>query len=568
MHSSDSSFTHHEPCPGCGSKDNLSRYSDGHGYCFGCGHWEAADGGNNNNKSSNRNTEKSMTKLKSKGFIGAIPERNISKKIAEKFGVRITKGKDGEVDKHYYPYFDGKTSELIGYKERDVENKGFTFSGTNKGAGLFGQQVFAEGGKYLTITEGEVDALSVSEMFGGKWAVVSLKNGASGAARDIKENLSYIESFDQIVLCFDNDEPGQKALEDVRDIISPNKLRICKLPMKDAGDMLEAGKIKDFTESWWNSKGYTPAGIVRGEDTWDMINKDPVKSIPYPWKGLNEATYGFRQGELVTITSGSGMGKSSIIKELESYILNNTDDALAIIHLEENIERSVKGLMAIEANIPIHIPQYEELLDDDEKKALWQKSVGDKNVYFYDHFGSMNDESLLNTIRVYAKSFDCKWVVLDHLSIVVSAGDSGIDERKLIDSIMTKLATLCQELNIGLFLISHLKRPQGKAHENGGQTELGQLRGSAAIAQLSDICIGLERNQQASTEEERNTTTLRILKNRFSGITGEAGKLQYNKDTGRLREVGLAAQKMVKPVVKRGSNVPKKSKTVVDDCPF
>jgi len=554
-----SEFTHHESCPECGSKDNLSRYSDGHGYCFGCGHWEPPTDGSNNN--TNTTKEKIMTtkKVKSKGFIGALPERNISKKIAEKFGVRVSKGKDGEVNKHFYPYYHAKTGDLLGYKERDVDNKDFTFNGTNKGAGLFGQQVFAEGGRYLTITEGEVDALAVSEMFGGKWAVVSLKNGAQGATKDIKENLDYIESFDQVVLCFDNDEPGNKALEDVRDIISPNKLRICKLPMKDAGEMLEAGKIKEFTDKWWNAKGYTPAGIVRGEDTWDMINKDPVVSVPYPWEGLNKATYGFRQGELVTITSGSGMGKSSIIKELEAYILNNTDDALALIHLEENVERSVKGLMGIEANMPIHIPEYEELIDDEEKKALWETAVGSKNVYFYDHFGSMNDDSLLNTIRVYAKSFDCKWIVLDHLSIVVSAGDSDKDERKLIDSIMTKLATICQELNVGIFLISHLKRPQGKAHENGGQTELGQLRGSAAIAQLSDICIGLERNQQAKTEEERNTTTLRILKNRFSGITGEAGKLRYNNQTGRLKEVGLTANK---PVIKR------KRKANTPEIPF
>ena len=34
------SFIKHEPCPDCGSKDNLARYSTGQGYCFSCGRWE------------------------------------------------------------------------------------------------------------------------------------------------------------------------------------------------------------------------------------------------------------------------------------------------------------------------------------------------------------------------------------------------------------------------------------------------------------------------------------------------------------------------------------------------
>jgi twinkle protein len=530
-----SDFVRKEPCLACGSKDNLARYSDGHAHCFGCGHWEPPTDyiGNEDYMEDSNN----MQPVQTKGFSGSIPERNISKTISAKYGVRISHGEDGRINKHYYPYYDNKTGDLVGYKERDVATKGFQLNGTNKGAGLFGQNIFKEGGKYLTITEGELDALSISEMFDGKWAVVSLKNGASGALRDVKDNLDYIESFDNVVLCFDQDEAGKEAEKAVRDIISPNKLRMVTLPMKDASDMLMNSRIKDFTESWWNAKGYTPAGIVRGEDTWEHLQKDEnLVTVLYPWSALNEVTYGFRQKELVTITSGSGMGKSSVVKELEAHILNETDDNLAIIHLEESIDRSVKGLMSIEANLPIHIPKYEEMLSKEEKKELWQTAVADKNVFFYDHFGSMSEDSLLSVIRTYAKSFDCKWIILDHLSIVVSSQEGIQDERKAIDAIMTKLRKIVQETGIGLFLVSHLKRPQGKAHEEGGQVSLSELRGSAAIAQLSDIVIGLERNQQADEEKERNTTTLRVIKNRFCGLTGKAGQLLYDKETGRLKE--------------------------------
>ena len=469
----------------------------------------------------------------------AIKDRRISGKITSKFGVTVSFNKEGKIDKHYYPYFDSKdTNNLIGYKERTVATKEFQIIGTNKGSGLFGQEANRSGGKYLTICEGEIDALSISEMFDGKWQVVSLKNGANSASRDIKDNLDYIESFDNVVLCFDQDPAGFEAVKAVQDIISVGKLKVCKLPMKDANEMLMNGKIKEFTNAWWSAESYTPAGIIKGQDTWEHLLKDEnLVNLDYPWGGLNTLTYGFRAKELVTITSGSGMGKTSVVKELESYILNTTEDNLAIIHLEEAIETSVTGLMSIEANIPLHIPQYARELSETDKKELWQKSVGDRNVFFYDHWGSMSEDSLLNVIRSYAKSYECRWIILDHLSIVVSDQDGIADERKAIDAIMTKLRKIVQETGVGLFLISHLKRPQGKAHEEGGQVSLSELRGSAAIAQLSDIVIGLERNQQYDDPIIRNQTTLRVIKNRFSGLTGKACRLQYDSETGRLTEV-------------------------------
>ena len=532
-----SDFVRHSSCPSCGSKDNLAVYSDGHGHCFGCGHWIPPT--DLSEFSFSERKDYMNTPVKVKGFKGSIPERNITKEIAMKYGVRISHGEDGKINKHYYPYYHAKTGDILGYKERNIATKAFHIDGTNKGAGLFGQQAFKEGGKYLTICEGELDALSINEMFDGKWAVVSLKNGAGGALRDIKENLDYIESFDNVVLCFDNDDAGNDAIKEVRDVISPNKLRIVKLPMKDASDMLMGGKIKDFIDTWWNAKGYTPAGIVSAEDTWEYVKEDQnVKSIPYPWQQLNAVTYGFRQKELVTITSGSGMGKTSVMKELEHYILNNTDDNIAVIHLEETVGRAVKGITSVEHNLPLHLPEYEDKLTEKQKYDMWYKAVGSKTgrIFFFDHFGSIAEDSLISRIRTYAKGLDCKWIILDHLSIVVSDQEGFTDERKAIDSIMSKLRKIVQETGIGLFLVSHLKRPQGKAHEEGGQVSLSELRGSAAIAQLSDMVIGLERNQQADDDRDRNTTILRVIKNRFSGLTGKAGELVYNKITGRLRE--------------------------------
>ena len=136
-----------------------------------------------------------------------------------------------------------------------------------------------------------------------------------------------------------------------------------------------------------------------------------------------------------------------------------------------------------------------------------------------------------------AKALDCKWIILDHLSILVS-GQEGDDERKSIDILMTKLRSLVEQTGVGLLLVSHLRRPTGDiGHENGREVTLSHLRGSASIAHLSDCVIALERNQQAHDSMTANTTMLRILKNRYTGDTGAAGNLLYDRATGRLKEL-------------------------------
>ena len=527
----ESTFVQHEACPSCASSDNLARYSDGHAVCFsgGCNHYEHGNGqiGQPVNKKPARSLE--MT-----GVVAAITDRRISQDTAKRYGVTVEYGTDGKISKHHYPYHHKDTGNAIGTKVRIVDNKSFYATGGFDDSGLFGQQAFKAGGKYITITEGEADALAVNEMFDGKWPVVSIRSGAAGAAKDIKANLEWLESFENVVICFDNDKAGQEAAKSVLDLFTPNKAKNVTLPMKDAGDMLRDNKVQAFVKEWWNAKTYQPDGIVRGSDTWEMIiEQADVKSIPYPWACLNELTHGFRPKELVTITSGSGMGKSQIVRELEHYLLGASEDNIGILALEEDIPKTALGIMSIEANKQLHL---DKTVTQDEKKGYWDQTMGSGRIFMFDHWGSTSEDNLLGRIRYMAKGLDCKWIILDHLSIVVSDQDNG-DERKAIDSIMTNLRKLVQETGVGLFLVSHLRRPSGsKAHEDGGKISLGELRGSASIAQLSDIVIGLERDQQHVDPETRNTTCVRVLKNRFVGLTGPACYLYYDKESGRMIE--------------------------------
>jgi twinkle protein len=189
--------------------------------------------------------------------------------------------------------------------------------------------------------------------------------------------------------------------------------------------------------------------------------------------------------------------------------------------------------MSIELNKPLHLGELD--INDKELRDAFDATVGSGRVYLYDHWGSTDSDNLLSKIRYLVRGCGCDFIVLDHISIVVSGLEGG-DERRIIDNTMTAMRSLVEELNCGMILISHLKRPSGdRGHEDGAQTSMSQLRGSAAIGQLSDIVIGLERNQQ--DKERPDISNVRVLKNRWSGETGLCNSLQYIKDSGRMVEV-------------------------------
>ncbi len=527
---SQSQFSRHAPCPSCGSSDAFSVYTDGHGYCFSCQHYQHGDG----NSSPPHGGNRSRSRLKPVGGKPAhLKRRKITEPTCAKWGYHVGRLDKQTVQIANYRSADGK---LRAQKVR-FKNKEFTWTGNAQNPGLYGMHLWRDGGKMLVITEGELDALSVSQLQGNKWPVVSVPNGAQGARREIQRNIDWVELFETVIFMFDADSDGIAAASDCASVITPGKARIARLPLKDANEMLVAGRGKELIDAMWSAKEWRPDEIVSGTDLWEtIIRKDPPGSvIRYPWAGLNEMLHGLRFSEIVTICGGTGTGKSAICRELAHHVIISEGGSIGYIALEESIKQSALGLLSVAMDVPLHLRKHDEI-DRDELRKAFETTVGSGRFYSYDHFGSLEADNLFNRIRYMVQGCNCKWIVLDHISIVVSGMDQG-DERRLIDNLMTRLRSLVEQLNFGLILVSHLREPDGKKPlEEGGQTHLNLLRGSRAIGQLSDIVIGFERDQQ--DDDTKYETTVRILKNRFSGQTGVAAMLLYNPDTGRLTEDG------------------------------
>lgn len=516
----------HQPCDDCGSSDALTYYENS-SYCFSCHKQTWYD---DNRQTSNMTLMTNDLSTPPPDAVSrTIASRGITKATCERYGV--------VEDKHQYWFPYHNDDGIVAYKRRSKAEKKFNITGQWRDAKLFGQQLFNKGGKYVTLVEGEADCLATFQMLGSKYPVVSIRNGAGSAGADVKANYEWLDSFDTIVVCMDNDDNGIEASHQIADVFG-SKVKVFKHDpeFKDSCDYLSRGDEKLYFDKWWQAERFVPDGIVDGSTLWDEVCKPMEKAqVSYPFNGLNKLTYGIRREELVTITAGSGLGKSQFVRELVFHVLNNTTDNIGLMFLEESTRKTALSMMSLHANKPLHLPDTPHSVE--EKRDAFEATLGTGRMFLFDHFGSTDIENILNRVRYLAKGLGCKYVFLDHVSIVVSAQSDGMgDERKAIDSIMTKLRMLAQETGISLFVVSHLKRPDGKGHEEGAATSLSQLRGSGSIAQLSDIVLGLERNGQDPDVMERHTTHVRVLKNRFSGLTGPACRLLYDLDSGRMIE--------------------------------
>lgn len=522
MQDEGSAFIRKEHCPSCGSRDNLARYSDGHAWCFGCGHREKGDG------DVEIKQERRVKNLIPSGDHKPLAKRKLSQATCEKFHYTIGELSGQPVQIAHYRDAEGT---IVAQHVR-TKDKSFPWFGDKSTALLFGQHLFRDGGKKVVITEGEVDCLTVSQAFGNRYPVVSLVSGAQGARNDIKKAYEWLTSYEEIVICFDMDEPGRKAAAEVAAMLPPGKAKIVSLPLKDANDMWMEGREKELISAIYDAKTYRPDGILNGKDIEEMVFEDDDEfSFHYPWQKLQEMTLGFRPGEVIVWTAGSGIGKSAFVREVEWSMIQK-DNTVGIIRLEESVKMAARDLMGL--SISKRLRKFWKDTTVEEKKLAYDLTLGTGRVFLYDHFGSTDIDNIISRIRYLAVSCGCSMVVLDHISIVISGEEDG-DERRMLDNLMTKLKTTAMETRIVLHIVSHLKRPSGdKGHEEGAQTSLAQLRGSAAIGQLADLVIGVERNQQ--DERFKNMNTLRILKNRYTGETGVAGWLAYDAESGRLTE--------------------------------
>lgn len=525
MSESESYLVRKEPCPKCGSRDNLARYSDGHAHCFGmgCDYYEKGDG-----EVGERQPRKQRVEGLIAGDFRPLMARKITEETARKFGYTVGdfKGKTVQIA----PYRDA-SGEVVAQKLRFAD-KSFTVAGESKKIGdlLFGSHLWSSG-KMIVITEGEIDAMSVSQAQGNKWPVVSVPNGAQGAKKSLQKNLEYLAGFDQVILMFDMDDAGRAAIEECAPLFPPGKCKVASLSMKDANELLKAGREQEIIQAIWNAKPYRPDGIVSLADIKEKALQPPEMGLPWFLETLTAATYGRRHGELYCLGAGTGVGKTDFLTQQIEYDLNTLHETVGVFFLEQSPVETVQRIAGKYAGKMFHIPDSGATAE--ELSAAISVIEANGKLFLYDSWGATDWEVIRNKIRFLNKSEGVRLFYIDHLTALAAMEE---DERVALEEIMAEMAGLTKELDIVIHLVSHLSTPEGgKSHEEGGRVMLRHFKGSRAIGFWSHFAFGIERDQQ--DEERRNRSTFRVLKDRYTGrATGLTIPLAYDPETGRLNE--------------------------------
>lgn len=518
----ESEFVGHESCPSCGSRNNLARYSDGHAYCFshGCGYYEPSDG---EGRTINEGSRKVSGLIP--GEYQALTARRLSEETCHKWGYQVGRMAERPVQIANYV-----TDGVIVAQKVRFPDKSFTWTGEAKRVGLYGQHLWRDGGRMVVVTEGEIDALSVSQLQDNKWPVVSVPNGAPAAAKAVRKELEWLEQFETVVFMFDMDEPGKEAASECAALLSPGKAKIASLPLKDANDMLKAGRGKEVIDAIWGAKSYRPDGLVSVDELMDSLTQPIEKGLPWCFDTLTKQTYGRRYGELYALGAGTGVGKTDVITQQIAYDISVLGQSVGVIFLEQKPTETAKRIAGKIIGKRLHVP--DAGWTEDELQGAVMQLKG--KVTFYDNFGQTDWDVVKGKIRYMAVSLETKLIYLDHLTALADTAN----EKESLEQLMKEMAALANELGIIIHFVSHLATPEGKPHEEGGRVMIRHFKGSRAIGFWSYYMFGLERNQQAEDHEERQTTTFRILKDRFTGqSTGEVFKLRYDPETGLLHEV-------------------------------
>lgn len=529
----DSTVVSKGPCPDCGSNDNLATYSDGHQFCFtpGCGIKKGS--------SSDMDTEPRRSKPPSSAIpfdLTSIPEglkkRGLKTDTLKKFGYFRTTVKGNSRD--IAPYYN-LMGEMV-YQKYRTPAKEFFFQPLVADAPsparcmLFGQQLWGErNDRMVVITEGELDALSVAQETNFKFPVVSIPMGVSSAVASLKTNFLWLDRFEKIILWMDNDEPGQSVVPEMAQVFEPGKVYNIKHPeAKDASDLLQSGQNGEVYKAVYGASLWAPGGIVDAADCVEDVIGDEGESLTtLPWPIAQDMMRGLRAKEYTLHVAGTGIGKTSILVELQNHLLWQ-GIRFGVMRFEDTRRKLQLDLMSRSVKRRLHL----DPLDEAAMRKLHKKLFAGGLVKMFDpEKADWKIDALLGYVRYMAQGLDCKVIILDPLSFFVTSAAEH-DERKAIDKLAYEFARMVKQCDVSLHVSHHLsgdRTGSGKSFEEGRQISLNNIRGSAGLAQYAMNVLAYERDQQG---QRPDLTQIRVLKCRHTGQTGTADVLKWNEFEG------------------------------------
>lgn len=517
-------FLHKTSCPKCGSKDNLAVYDNGYKSCFGasCDYYTYGD---NDQVDATSDEPQQYKRIPMSGStlqikIQTLKSRGLSENTCSFYQYGLTSF-HGEAA-HIMEYFDLLTGTKR-LKLRTADLKG-QWSGPKITPQLFGQDKIKEGGKWLIITEGEIDAMSAYQMFGGKYAAVSIPNGVQSAVHDIKNNFKFVNSFEKVVISFDNEPAAQEKAREAAKLLGFGKAYIATLPLKDANDMLMANRAEEFKRAIWEAKEHKPELTISVSDldneSWDFMFSEGM-DICFP--KFNRKIGGLRGGATYVLAAQEKIGKSTVLKTITKELLKD-GKRVSFIGTEESPMEIAASISCMQKDILFHEfvvlpeaarPNKDEFITD----------VVKNNLVLYDP-KSLSLKDIVENIeyQVLAKNVDV--VIFDNISICDEANEM---EIKSINKAFINIAATATKYKIPIIVVVHLKKNRTDGEGNDARVvNAADVFGTGAYAKFAHVLFAIEK------AEQENTIVLKVIRNRTTGYEGYCDTLKYNPETGNL----------------------------------
>ena len=503
-------------------------------------------------------------------------DRKVSKSTCERFGIRAALSeKDGKtVEAYYFPSYNQK-GQVVGFMKQDI-TKGKEEEGHWTAVGsvsiqnkLFGQDVAESINRKranVVVTEGQWDAVSTFQALvdsvkntkyeGMEPQVVSIPLGTKNAVEAILHNEAFVTSFDAATWFFDDDHctpaevkkgilKGHEARESVSGALIDSGLSMMTVVaqdgFKDASDYLQAGKSSELAKLvQFGKKPFSTEKIVRASEISfeTIIEPQPQGVMIDCFPKLMQKMNGFRTKELTLLLAPSNVGKSTVCSILARKFMD-ANHKIGMIFLEEGNKETFQRLVASDLKVnylkfkrnPLSVAT-EEMI-----RASYEKIVNNDQLVLLDHFGSMPIDSLMAKVKHMVLVEGCKYILLDHVSAVISGNESD-NERKDLDIVMTNLASFCAANEVHLVVVCHINRQDSHQFlpQKGKEAEpfwvnvrKESARGSAALEQFSWNILALE--PEIMPDFSRGRVRIKVLKTRFGDSLGIADVFTLDPET-------------------------------------
>lgn len=495
----------HLTCPQCGHNGCYTEWPNGSGFCHSCGFKPRVQ----------REEEEVGLELKQE----YRSYRGIDLDVVKHYNVTTGVDDKGREVTRSYPY--PHRPKLRVLPKDFSQNKGFT------NTHLFGQNLYnMSSSRFITIVEGEDDALAAYQMLGKKYPVVAIPGAANGkSSAFLKATYDYVNSFQNIILAFDNDEPGQAASDRFAEAF-PNKVYKVQLSTyKDACEYLENKASSDFLYAWVNRVKYVPEWDVNTPEQFLQVLEDGKDWVYVPTgiSAYDDVALGLMQGGLTVFTAPEGIGKTEFMRMLEYQLIQEHPEIpFAYCHMEETNKRSILGLVSYKLNKNVTRTALIENME--EVKEAVRDITSRENIHQFSIGVNEDPLVILNRIKYYATVCDCKYIFFEPIQdLAHQRSDPGESPEQFLSKLSVQLSRIAAETGVGIITIAH-------------QNDNGEIRDCRLIGKQAAVRVDLTRNLLSQDEDERNTTTLTVVKNRPVGPTGFAGQLKFDLESFTLRE--------------------------------